>query len=535
MESRVVIFLVASLAIIFSYPLFLEKAGIQSPEKVEAPHETPTTKENTTVAPAIIGRTPVENLAVLVSTSTIETVKVIETDLYRAVLSSRGGTLKEWSLKKYSQKDAKGVAQPIQLILASGKIAPLTVTVMGVPDTAPYTFDTSALILNTNKPTGVVVMKTTLSTGASITKEITFHNDQYQADLRVITSAEIQNGYQLALGSNFGITNWEHSMGGSAGAVTMVNGKVVAEHPKNTTITHESGITWFGLQEKYYMSALLPVNKADSMGSVSVQGISEKEVSASISVPPGTRERQFTLYAGPKEYDRLASYNNYLEESIDFGWFIYGSWLPVRLVAKPIFFILRFIHNITQNYGLAIILLTIFIKALFHPITQKSLVSMKQMSSLQPKVEAIKKKWASNKEKMNKEMMALYQEGGVNPLGGCMPMLLQMPVFVALFNVLYVSIDLKGAPFILWITDLSDKDPYYVLPIVMGGTMILQQLTQPSTMDPVQAKMMLFMPVIYTFFFLSFPSGLVLYWLINNVLSIAQQLWINKKVAAAVT
>jgi YidC/Oxa1 family membrane protein insertase len=265
-----------------------------------------------------------------------------------------------------------------------------------------------------------------------------------------------------------------------------------------------------------------------------VQGISEKEVAASVKVPGASaREQKFILYAGPKEYDRLTSYHKYLEEAIDFGWFIFGSLLPVRLVAKPLFYVLRFTYSVTQNYGIAIILLTIFVKLLFHPITKKSLVSMKAMASLQPKVTAIREKWSDNKEKMNKELMNLYKETGVNPFGGCLPMLLQMPVFVALFNVLYVTIDLKGAPFMLWIYDLSDKDPYYVLPIIMGATMVIQQMTQPSAMDPTQAKIMMFMPVIYTFFFLSFPSGLVLYWLINNLLSIAQQYWINKQTTVA--
>jgi YidC/Oxa1 family membrane protein insertase len=544
MESRVVLFLVLSLTIIFSYPYFLDKMAPPSASPIQAIKGKETPGVKTAVRPeaptgnalqsaslpekdASASPLPTETIS-----ATDEQLKVIEGDLYRAVLSSRGGVLKEWRLKRYSKKDANGVSQPIQLIPPSGKIAPLTLTGETGLDQLSYSLDTKPLELNANKPSEKVLMTATLPDGRSITKEVVFYNDQYQADLRIATTG-LKDGYQLSLGSNFGITDWQNAMGGNVGAITMIDGKIVSDRLENTMVTHTSGVTWFGIQDKYYMSAFLQSGKNTVMGSISVQGFSKEEVSAAIHVPSGSQEIKLTLYAGPKEYDRLASYHNYMEESIDFGWFIYGSWLPVRLVAKPLFYILRFIYNMTQNYGAAIILLTIFVKAIFHPITQKSLVSMKQMAGLQPKVEAVKKKWSDNRERMNKELMELYKQSGVNPLGGCMPMLLQMPVFIALFNVLYVSIELKEAPFILWITDLSDKDPYYVLPIIMGGTMIIQQLTQPNTMDPVQAKIMLFMPILYTFFFLSFPSGLVLYWLVNNVLSIAQQCWINRKTAVA--
>ncbi len=541
MESRVVLFLVLSLIIIFSYPYFLSK--MTPPPEVQ--ETQPATKKTGTPAGAPATGNMPESLKSeggtpsspsfslptpqLDETKLPETLKVIEGDLYRVVLSSRGGILKEWSLKQYKQKDEKGVAKPIQLLAPSGKVAPLTLTIEGGDSLQdqPYSLDPTPVVLSKKRPTNTVVMSTTLPDGRSVTKELTFHNDQYQADLRIVAIG-LNKGYQLALGSNFGIADWQNTMGGSVGAISLINGKVVSERPKGTTVTYDTHATWFGQSDRYYMSAIIP----NEPGIVSVQGFGDQEVSASIQIPAGGKQ-QFILYAGPKEYDRLASYHKYLEESIDFGWFIYGSWLPVRLVAKPLFYILRFIYNITQNYGIAIILLTILVKVVFHPITQKSLVSMKQMAAMQPKVEAIRKKWADNKEKMNKELMDLYKQTGINPLGGCMPMLLQMPVFIALFNVLYITIDLKDAPFFLWITDLSAKDPYYILPVIMGATMIIQQMTQPNTMDPMQAKIMLFMPVIYTFFFLSFPSGLVLYWLVNNILSIAQQYWINKRVVPA--
>jgi YidC/Oxa1 family membrane protein insertase len=230
------------------------------------------------------------------------------------------------------------------------------------------------------------------------------------------------------------------------------------------------------------------------------------------------------LYAGPKEHDTLRSLNVGLEDMIDFGFFIFGSWTVVKSVAKPIFYVLRFIHDYAYNYGVTIILLTVGIKLLFAPLQYKSYKSMKMMRVIQPKIKEVQEKYKGDRDRLNKELMKLYKDQKVNPLGGFLPMLLQMPVFVALFNVLYTTIDLRQAPFMLWITDLSVQDPFYVLPIIMGATMFIQQKITPTTMDPTQAKIMLVLPVGMTFLFVNFPAGLVLYWVTNNTLTIAQQL-----------
>lgn len=229
------------------------------------------------------------------------------------------------------------------------------------------------------------------------------------------------------------------------------------------------------------------------------------------------------LYAGPKEYDILKALNVGLEDTIDFGWFVFGSWALVKAVAKPIFYVLRFLYEFTHNYGITIILLTMLIKLMFVPLQYKSYKSMKQMQVIQPKVLAIQNKYKDDRDRLNKELIKLYKDHRVNPVGGCLPMVLQMPVFVALFNILYMTIDLRQAPFMLWIKDLSVQDPYYVLPIIMGATMVIQQKITPTTMDPTQAKIMLFLPVFMTFLFVNFPAGLVLYWLTNNTLTITQQ------------
>jgi YidC/Oxa1 family membrane protein insertase len=260
-----------------------------------------------------------------------------------------------------------------------------------------------------------------------------------------------------------------------------------------------------------------------SLGAV-VKKEGDKLVSAGVRVDTtAPADLSLQLYAGPKQFDTLKSLNIGLEDTIDFGWFIYGSWGIVKAVAKPLYLVLRFLNEYTHNYGVTIILLTVAIKLLFVPLQYKSYKSMKDMQLIQPKVAGLQAKYKDDRERLNRELIKLYKDHKVNPVGGCLPMLLQMPVFVSLFNILYMTIDLRQAPFILWIKDLSAQDPYYVLPVLMGVSMVIQQKIMPSTMDPTQAKIMLLLPAFMTVLFLTFPSGLVLYWLTNNVLTIAQQ------------
>ena len=229
------------------------------------------------------------------------------------------------------------------------------------------------------------------------------------------------------------------------------------------------------------------------------------------------------LYVGPKQFDVLKSFKLGLEDTIDFGWFIYDSFTPVKFVAKPLFSVLRSINEYTNNFGWAIIILTCGIKLLFVPLQYKSYKSMQGMKTIQGPVAKLQEKFKDDKQKLNTELMKLYKEHKVNPVGGCLPMFLQMPVFIALFNILYMTIDLRQAPFMLWISDLSIQDPFYVLPVLMGASMFVQQKIMPTTADPNMAKMMLILPIGLTFLFVTFPAGLVLYWVTNNVLTITQQ------------
>ena len=294
---------------------------------------------------------------------------------------------------------------------------------------------------------------------------------------------------------------------------------------------------WTAYEGTYFMNAILPA--AESMQSLTMQSAGEDIVKMAVNgnldtLQPGEEKTySYQLYFGPKKLDILKAVGSNLDKAVNFGWF--------DVIAQPTLFLLNFFYGMFKNYGIAIILVTIIFKAVFWPITQKGLKSMKNMQKLQPKMVKLKEKYKGDPAKMNQEVMNLYKTYKVNPLGGCLPMVLQIPVFFALYKVLLMCVELRHAPFMLWITDLSAPDrlsigfdiPYVggipVLTLLMGGSMFLQQKMTPTTADPTQAKIMMFLPVVFTFMFVNFASGLVLYWFVNNLLAIFQQQMINRQ------
>jgi YidC/Oxa1 family membrane protein insertase len=244
-----------------------------------------------------------------------------------------------------------------------------------------------------------------------------------------------------------------------------------------------------------------------------------------LSIPAGAyAETNATLYAGPKIQHTLKALSPGLDKTVDYGilWFI----------AEPIFWLLEHIHGLLGNWGWSIICLTILIKLAFFPLSAASYKSMARMRAVSPKLAALKEQFGDDRQKMSQAMMDLYKKEKINPLGGCLPILVQMPVFLSLYWVLLESVEMRQAPWMFWITDLSIKDPFFLLPIIMGATMFIQMQLNPTPPDPMQAKVMKLMPIIFTFFFLWFPAGLVLYWVVNNCLSIAQQWYITRKIEA---
>ena len=522
MEKRALLFLVLSLIIVMLYPYLLEMftpAGKRETEKGSRPQT------------GMVQKSPQEppRAAPLLAPAQ-ERLLIIETELYRAVLSTRGGVITEWQLKAH-QDNGQQPPQAIKLYQpAAQNIPPLSIMTGNADLDAQlqqtiFQVQGGDLTLDAERPTGRITLVFDDPAGNRfVAKHLTFKHDSYEVGVE-LEAQGISDLYQVLLGTNFGIVDWGGTgFVGFIGPVSMIGETLVKDSPSKmeAVVRHEGEPVWTALQDKYFISALIPTEaKAAVVSKTHEQAVT---VGVEFASTGQTLSRHaFRLYAGPKEYDRLVAQRVGLEESIDFGWFIFGSWSVVGAIAKPLFHILRFFHDYTRNYGVAIILLTVGVRVLFIPLMHKSYKAMKAMQAVQPQMAALQKKYKEDRERLNRELMELYKKHGANPLGGCLPMLLQVPVFIALFNVLYTTIELRQAPFFLWVTDLSSKDPYYVLPIIMGATMVIQQKMQPTTMDPRQAKLFMFMPVFFTFLFLSFPSGLVLYWLTNNLLTIAQQ------------
>jgi len=286
---------------------------------------------------------------------------------------------------------------------------------------------------------------------------------------------------------------------------------------------------WVAWLQHYFVTAWIPAKsdnnvvqtRKDSQGNYIIG-----YTGPAISVPAGGKvETSAMLYAGPKIQSKLKELSPGLELTVDYGflWFI----------AQPIFWLLQHIHSLLGNWGWSIIVLTMLIKGLFFPLSAASYRSMARMRAVAPKLAALKERFGDDRQKMSQAMMELYKKEKINPLGGCLPILVQMPVFLALYWVLLESVEMRQAPWMLWITDLSIKDPFFILPIIMGATMFIQQRLNPTPPDPMQAKVMKMMPIIFTFFFLWFPAGLVLYWVVNNCLSITQQWYITRSIEAA--
>jgi len=547
MEKRVIVFLILSLAIIFGYDYALKEMGwlpqssptsesSHSPEteQVTSSHDATPTPPNPIMAQAPgqgqISSNPEAQTSQPVPT---EEIVSVETDLYRAKISTRGAVLTSWELKRYQQTATDSA--PVQLVRQGSKFTgPLSVvtTDAGLTKTLGdglYTVSRDFSTLDSTHPIGHITFQIhDEAKNLLLEKILTFHVDSYLVDI-AIRVTDLTGDLTVGLGTNFGIVEWGDGLIGQIGAASLVDGKSDKDAPESES-EHKGAVQWLALQDKYFLSVLIPTQASSTL----VKKEGDKLLSGGVRFPApssGT-SLKLQLYAGPKEYDTLRAMQIGIEDTIDFGWFVFGSWSVVKAVAKPIFYVLRFINDFTHNFGVTIILLTMMLKILFVPLQYKSYKSMKQMQVIQPKVLAIQEKFKDDRDRLNKELIKLYRDHKVNPVGGCLPMVLQMPVFVALFNILYMTIDLRQAPFMAWLTDLSVQDPYYVLPIIMGVTMVIQQKITPTTMDPTQAKIMLMLPAFMTFLFINFPAGLVLYWLTNNVLTISQQLITDRVIFA---
>ncbi|MEE4134948.1 MAG: membrane protein insertase YidC [Desulforhopalus sp.] len=469
---------------------------------------------------------------------------VVETDLYTAVISEDGGTIQSFVLKGYSEtleSDSTGV-ELVKVSPSQG--LPLQFS-WGSAVAPQVLFDSPVkeVKLSAGKTNGELRMVADAGNGLVIERLFTFDNSSYLIDLSVKiinTSGTILQGVPQLHQVNApfeGVASPVNKFlfaGPSAfinGTLEEVNRGDFQDGPK----TLQGSIDWAGYKGNYFLCALVPLG--DNGTSFTMQGTEELTktfLAGNLdTLQPGAElVYKYHVFYGPKILGMLKDIGFNLDKALNFGWF--------DIIAKPTLWLLNMFYGVFHNYGVAIIMVTVLFKAAFWPISQKGMKSMKNMQKLQPKMVKIKEKYKGDPARMNQEVMNLYKTYKVNPLGGCLPMVLQIPVFFALYKVLLQSIELRHAPFMLWITDLSAPDRLWigfdipflgglpVLTLLMGASMFFQQKLTPTTADPMQQKIMMLLPVVFTFMFLNFASGLVLYWFVNNLLSILQQFLINR-------
>ncbi len=552
----------AFLAIIISFVILVGYqylfVGFDKPSSGDQPVQQQTTTDS--AQPAVVQQAakapvlapPVDPAALPVLAYNRKPKEItIETDLFTAIISEDGGAIKSFILKEYKEthvKDSTGM-QLVKTDVSQG--APLQFSWGSVIGTQVlYDSGKESLKLSSDASKGELRMTVQAANGLTIERLYSFTNDSYLIGLSIKvknTSAALVQGIpQLHLVNKhfLGVDSPAESFL-FAGPAAFLNGalkEVPADEFKDGPKTLQGAIEWAGYEGNYFLCGLLPIE--GSGVSFTMQGnndLTKMLLAGSLDTlqPGAEKEYKYNVFYGPKKLTMLKELGYNLDQSINFGWF--------DVIAKPTLWLLNWFYTYFHNYGVAIILVTVLFKAVFWPISQRGMKSMKNMQKLQPKMVKIKEKYKGDPTKMNQEVMNLYKTYKVNPLGGCLPMVVQIPVFFALYKVLLMGIELRHAPFMLWISDLSAPDrlwlgfdiPYLgglpVLTLLMGASMFFQQKLSPTTADPTQAKIMMFLPVIFTFMFLNFASGLVLYWFVNNLLSILQQVLINrdaKKTAA---
>ena len=464
----------------------------------------------------------------------------VETPLVRAVLSTAGARVTSWQLKKYKLDSGALVdlvADP------SAKAAPgaLSVWVDSEPLDGTFEVDKQQLDLTQPGASGTLAFKQVTAAGLQIQKQLTFHGDRYDVEIEIavrnVAGDVVAAQPRIAWGPGL-----RHEQAAHASTIQpptlWLDGKRVQEDVAKLSGEKalDGKLSWVALQDTYFAAAFLP-KETDLRAFVAKapkdQGVIGLLGSKQNLPPGGNLSLNARIYAGPRDLDVLKAVGQDLDQLIDLGWFDF--------LARPALWLLKFLYNYTGNYGIAIILVTVLQKIAFHPLTHKSMKSMQAMQAVQPKIQAIQERYKNNPQKKQEETMALYRKHGVNPMGGCLPMLAQIPIFIALYNALSSSVEMWQAQF-LWIRDLTQPDSLFtvtlwgghaisanLLALLMGVSMWVQQKMSPTTGDPRQAQMMLWMmPIIFTFMFWSFPSGLVLYWLVNNILQVGQQWLINR-------
>jgi YidC/Oxa1 family membrane protein insertase len=566
MEQRAFVAIVLMAAILVIYQLFFvpthEQTAPVPGAKQEGPPAAPRPAPSTATAPA--GSTVLPTPAPATAARAPQRLTRVSTPLYEATVSSEGGKLQELTLNYRGQKPMVVVGDLGPTGLMIGEVGSSTAQVVAMQPS------TDTVRITADQPTQDLVLSGAHD-GLRVRQTLTFRADSYavESQIRVENTASSARAASISLPwsarQDWRDEKTKEKFQGQhpTEIIWATNGSVMREDNLCEIRAISADGRWIGLGSVWYMAALIPhdpgfklvvhgEDKACQTKGQEPVGRATIAAQATPEIAPGQAwEGRVTMFVGPKEYDRLKALG--LEGAINFGGFpVPRHWggLPMEWLGVPILLLMNWVYRHVGNYGIAIILLTVVSKVLFYPLTVKSMRSMRAMQALQPQINSLRNKYKSDPQRLQKETMDLYRQHKVNPMGGCLPMLAQVPIFYALYLALSNAVELQGAQFLcagwldplaamfrwlrmywvhgLWICNLADPDPLYVLPVLMGITMFVQQKMTPTAGDPRQAKMMLVMPFVFTFMFLNLPAGLVLYWTVSNVLQILQQWYMDK-------
>jgi len=530
MEKRLILAIVLSFAVLVLYQLvFVKKPPPQEPIPEAASEiEKPPQQEPIPKKPLTVKETEEKKDFQAVSGEREQEI-IVDTSLYRAVWINRGAQLKSWRLKEYKDENGENLELVSVRSLESDQYPFLLIT--DDPD-----FDNT--INNTLYQSSKYRLELTPGEkeelrfeyadddGTKVEKNFIFHGDTYAFEVQI---AVWKNGQKieprLIWGPSFGnLTEQElkQRIGGGSPGITIYAGNKINHHEERKFKPEKSiynFVDWAAYDINYFTALFIAPPQKISAAFIKQEIDQTSDFFLALDLPE-------EAYIGPKDIDHLTGLGHDTKKIIRFGFF---GWIAEILLRA-----IKYLHSSIPNWGVCIIIMTLIIKIIFFPLTYSSTKSMAKMQELQPKMKAIRAKYKKAKQdigqrrKMNEEIMKLYKEHGVNPAGGCLPILIQLPIFWGFFRMLVVSVEFRQSPFFFWIKDLSVKDPYYVTPILMGITQFINQKMTPTSADPTQQKMMLIMPVVMTIFFMNFSSGLVLYWLTNNVLQIIQHYIMNR-------
>ncbi|MBH0091116.1 membrane protein insertase YidC [Pseudoalteromonas sp. AS71] len=534
MESQRTFLLIGLMLV--SFLLFQEWDNDYNKPKVDPSATTQTLQANSPESDDYI---PSSSDSELPASATLAKRSVIEitTDVFKVKIDTKGGDIVETDLLQY--EETKGSETPFMLLgeLIEGRQYFSQSGLIGLngPDGSANGRPTYSTEQKSYTLTGDVLrvpLQFTDSNGVNFTKTYVFKKGQYDVGLEYKINNTTSTPLQVQLYTQIKRTVQEKGsmvdqnyLGAAYGTDEEPYEKYSFSDMADKNLNKSTQGGYVAFIQHYFVSAWVPMqDQSNTIYSLITKSnaaiIGAKD--PAVNIQAGSEQTlTATYYMGPKESDILEAIHPDLDLTVDYGWL----WF----ISQPLFVLLKWLHSILGNWGVAIIAITIIVKSLMYPLTKAQYTSMAKMRALQPKMAALKEKFGDDRQKFGQATMEMYKKEKVNPMGGCFPILLQMPIFLALFYVFLESTELRHAEFIFWLTDLSAQDPYYVLPILFGASMFVTQKLQPMTVtDPMQQKMMTFMPVIFSVFFLWFPSGLVLYWLVSNLISIVQMLIIYR-------